>query len=192
MRTTTRWSALIAAGLALAGAAEAADQQVKKRPIVQHGFYARFLAPRMSAGLSSEAAAAAYFASPTANPWTQDNGTVSRIERGALHATTGAVKRYAIESLGIDTWSVPLFGGGGNGLNPLKTESGGTRLRFGFSHMAPRAEVLVPATHGRVAFSFDARGRLATSFESAASNFRVGVSVDPPAHAATFSLIRRF
>jgi hypothetical protein len=192
VRTTTRWIAMMAAGLALAGAANAADDKVKKRPSVQHGFYSRFLAPRMTSGLNGEASAAAYFASPTANPWTQDNGTVSRIERSAIHATTGAMKRYAIESLGIDTWSLPLFGGGGNGMHPLKTDSGGTRLRFGFSHLAPRAEVLIPATHGRVAFSFDARGRLATSFESSASNFRVGVSYDAPAHAGTFSLIRRF
>jgi hypothetical protein len=191
MARTTRCIAIMAAGLALAGAAEAADS-VKKRPAVQHGFYSRFLAPQMTSGLNAEVAAAAYFASPTANPWTQDNGTVSRIERSALHATTGALKQYAIESLGIDAWSLPLFGGGGNGQHPLKTESGGTRLRFGFSHMAPRAEVLIPATHGRVAFSADARGRVATSFESATSNFRFGVSYDAPAHAGTFSLIRRF
>ena len=149
-------------------------------------------APRMTSGLNGEVAAAAFFANPTANPWTQDNGTISRIEKGAIRATTGALKRYAIEGLGIDAWSLPLFGGGGNGLGALKTDSGGTRLRFGFSHLAPRAEVLIPAAHGRVAFSADARGRLATSFESAASNFRVGVSYDAPAHSGTFSLIRRF
>lgn len=191
VRMTARWMAMVAAGLALASAVEAADQ-VKKAPAAPRGFYAKFLAPRMTSGLSGEVQAAAYFANPAANPWTQDNGTVQRIEKGAIHATKSALKRYAIESLGIDAWSLPLFGGGGTGLGALKTDSGGARLRFGFSHLAPRAEVLIPAAHGRVTFSADARGRLATSFESAASNFRVGVSYDAPAHAGTFSLIRRF
>jgi hypothetical protein len=185
--------AIIAAGLALAAAAEAADTvQLKKPPAAPRGFYEKFLAPRMSSGLNREAAAAAFFANPAANPWTQDNETVSRIEKGALHATKSALKRYAIESMGIDAWSLPLVGGGGRGLDALKTESGGTRLRFGISHLAPRAEVLVPSSHGRVAFSLDARGRLATSFESTAANFRLGVSYDVPGHAGAFSLIRRF
>ena len=191
VRTAARWTAMVAAALALASAVEAADQ-VKKRPAAPQGFYAKFLAPRMTSGLNGEVQAAAYFANPAANPWTRDNGTVLRIEKGAIRATKSALKRYAIESLGIDTWSVPLFGGNGSGLSALKTDSGGTRLRFGFSHLAPRAEVLIPAAHGRVAFSADARGRLATSFESVTSNFRVGVSYDAPAHSGTFSLIRRF
>ncbi len=191
VRTTARWIAVAAAGLALCGAAEAADR-VKKRPITPQGFYEKFLAPRMTSGLNCEIQAAAFFANPTANPWTQDNGTVLRIEKSAIHATTGALKQYAIESLGIDTWSLPLFGGKGSGLGALKTDSGGTRLRFGFSHLAPRAEVLIPAAHGRVAFSADARGNIATSFESVAKNFRVGVSYDVPSHSGTFSLIRRF
>jgi hypothetical protein len=146
----------------------------------------------MTSRLSGEVAAAAYYVNPTASPWTQDNETISRIEKGAIRATKSALKNYAVESLGIDTWSVPLFGGGGRGLDALKTESGGTRLRFGISHLAPRAEILVPASHGRVAFSADARGRLATSFESTAANFRLGVSYDVPGHSATFLLIRRF
>jgi len=191
--TSLRRIAIIAAGLALAAAAEAADAvKIKKRPVSPHGFYEKFLAPRMTSGLNREVAAAAHFANPIASPWTRDNEAVSRIEKGAIHATKSALKRYAIESLGIDAWSLPLFGGGGSGLGALKTESGGTRLRFGISHLAPRAEVLIPATHGRVAFSADAKGRLATSFESSSANFRVGVSYDAPAHAGTFLLIRRF
>jgi hypothetical protein len=185
--------AIVAAGLALAAAAEAADTvKIKKPPAAPRGFYEKFLAPRMTSGLNQEVSAAAYFANPTASPWTRDNETVSRIEKGAIRATKSALKRYAIESMGIDAWSLPLVGGGGRGLDALKTESGGARLRFGISHLAPRAEVLIPATHGRVAFSADARGRLATSFESTAANFRLGVSYDVPGHAGTFLLIRRF
>ena len=191
--TRLRKIAIIAAGLALAAAAEAADDmKIKKPPAAPRGFYEKFLAPRMTSGLNGEAQAAAFFANPAANPWTQDNETVSRIEKGAIRATKSALKRYAIESMGIDAWSLPLAGSRGRGLDALKTESGGTRLRFGISHLAPRAEVLVPATHGRVAFSVDARGRLATSFESTAANFRLGVSYDVPGHAGSFALIRRF
>ena len=186
-----RCIAIVAAGLALAGAAKAADQ-VKKRSAAPHGFYERFLAPRMTSGLNGEVAAAALYANPAANPWTRDNGTVLRIEKDAIRATKSALKNYAIESLGIDTWSLPLFGGGGRGVGALKTDSGGTRLRFGFSHLAPRAEVLIPSAHGRVAFSADARGRLGTSFESVTSKFRFGVSYDAPSHSGTFSLTRRF
>ena len=185
--------AIIAAGLALAATDEAADAvKIKKRPVAPHGFYEKFLAPRMTSGLSREVVAADYYVNPTASPWTRDNEAVSRIEKGAIRATKSAVKRYAIESLGIDTWSVPLVGGRGSGLGAFKTDSGGARLRFGISHLAPRAEVLIPATHGRVAFSADVRGRLATSFESSSTNFRVGVSYDAPAHAGSFLLIRRF
>ena len=182
---------LVAAGLAWVGAAQAADE-AKPTKADPHGFFAKYLAPRMDIRLHGEFDAANRFANPSTNPWTRDDGTVSRVERQAIRATTSAVKRYAIESLGIDAWSLPLFGGNGRGLGAFKTASGGARLRFGFSHLAPRAEVLIPAAHGRVTFSADVRGRLATSFESTASNFRVGVAYDAPAHAGSFSLIRRF
>ena len=190
-RRALRWSAIVMAGLALAGAAAAADE-VKKTPAVPRGFFAKFLAPRMASGLNGEIVAATNFANHAADPWTKDAGTVSRIERGAIHATTSALKHYAIESLGIDAWSLPLHRGAGTGLDALRNDSGGTRLRFGIAHLAPRAEVLIPATHGRVAVSVDTRGRLGTSFESASSNFRVGLSYDAPSHAGTFSLSRRF
>ena len=191
VRRALRWSAIVTAGLALAGVAAAADE-AKKPPIAPRGFYAKFLAPRMTSGLNDEILAATNFANHAANPWTRDAGTVSRIERGAMHATTSALKHYAIESLGIDAWSLPLYRGAGTGLDALRNDSGGTRLRFGIAHLAPRAEVLIPATEGRVAVSVDARGRVGTSFESAASNFRVGLSYDAPSHTGAFSLSRRF
>jgi hypothetical protein len=191
LRTTVRWMAMLVAGLALVGAAYA-EEPAKKRPAAPHGFYEKFLAPRMTSDLNGEAAAAAYFANPTANPWTQDHRTVSRIESAAMGAATSALKMYAIKGLGIDAWSLPLIGGGGSGLGALRTDSGGTRLRFGFAQLAPRAEVLIPSAHGRVAFSADARGRVATSFESSASNFRFGISYDPLAHAGRFAVVRRF
>jgi len=197
LRTSLRLVVLVVAALALAGAAHAADEakkadDAKKPKAVPHGFYAKYLAPRMATGLSGEVDAAAHFANPEANPWTRDEGTVSRVERHAIHATTGALKHYAIESLGLDAWSLPLVRGTGTGLYALRTESGGARLLFGFSHMAPRAEILIPVTSGRVAFSADAMGRVGTSFETSASSLRFGATVDPRGHEGTFGITCRF
>src|SRR5262245_35342309 len=122
IRATVRWMAVMTAGLTLAAAAQA-DETAKKKPAAPQGFYAKYLAPRMASGLNNEVSAAAFFANPAANPWTQDNGTVERIEKSAIRAATGAVKRYAIEGLGIDAWSIPLVGGSGNGLGALKTDA---------------------------------------------------------------------
>jgi hypothetical protein len=191
LRLRLRWIVLVAAGLVLAGAVNAADEATKPKA-APRGFLEKFLAPRMETRLSGEVQAADHFANPAANPWTTDQGTVSRVERGAIRATKGAVKRYAIESLGIDSWSLPLSGGTGSGLDALKTESGGTRLRFGFSHMAPRAEVLIPVNFGNVAVSADAAGRMGASFEMPSSSFRVGASVDPRAHEGSFAVSCRF
>jgi hypothetical protein len=197
---------MLAAGLVWTGAALAGDDAlaqddtgtpktkstVKTPAVAPHDFYAKFLAPRMDIGLNAEIQAAVFFANPTANPWTQDNGTVSRVERQAIHATKGALKNYAIDQLGINEWSVPLIGGSGSGVDALRTESGGTRLVFGFSHLAPRAEVLVPVNGGRVSFSADALGRVGTSYQMSESKLRFGASVDPRAHDGTFSLSCQF
>ena len=52
--------------------------------------------------------AALDFTNRAANPWTRDMGAVSRLEKSTIRATTGAMKRYAIERLGIDQSKVPL------------------------------------------------------------------------------------
>jgi hypothetical protein len=198
-RTRLRVVVLVAAGLVSAGAACADDGtaapdlgQVPESPrtpaIAPHGFYAKFLAPRMDIGLNGEVQAAIFFTNPAANPWTQDNGTVSRVERRAVHATKSALKNYAIDHLGINAWSIPLFGTSASGVDAFRTESGGTRLVFGFSHLAPRAEVLVPVSNGRVSFSADAMGRVGTSYEMSESKLRFGASFDPRAHDGAFSL----
>ena len=182
---------LVAAGLAWAGAAQAADE-AKPPKADPHGFFAKYLAPRMDSRLNGEFDAATRFANPATNPWTRDDGTVSRVERQAIRATKSAVKRYAIESLGLNAWSLPLIRGTGTGLDALRTDSGGPRLLFGFSHMAPRAEVLIPVTSGRVGVSADAMGRVGINFETPASNLRFGVNFDPREHRETFGLTSRF
>jgi autotransporter translocation and assembly factor TamB len=183
-----RFVVFIAACMVLAGTTNAAEEFKKKPKPAPRGFLEKFLAPQMDTRLKGEFQAAEHFTNPAANPWTKDDATVARVEKGAIRATKGALKRYAIESLGIDAWSLPLVRGKATGVDALKTASGGTRLRFGFSHLAPRAEVLIPVKAGRVSFSADALGRMSTSFEMPDSRFRVGAAVDPRAHEGTFSL----
>jgi hypothetical protein len=132
------------------------------------------------------------YTNPAGNPWMKDHETVEQMERAAFRATKGAIKRYAVDRLGLDQWSVPLKGGGGRGLDAMKTESGGTRLRFGFAHRRPRAEVLIPVQSGRFAVSVDGRGNLGASFETNDWKFRVSAGVQPSEHEATFALVKRF
>lgn len=191
LRTRLRWIVLVAAGLVLAGTVDAAED-FKKARVAPRGFLSKFLAPRMDTRLDGEVSAAANFMNPSANPWMRDEAIVSRVERTALRATKGALKRYAIESLGIDAWSLPLFGAKVRGVEALKSDSGGARLRFGFSHRSPRAEVLFPVSAGRVAFSADATGRISTTFETPSTNFRLGATIDARAHEGAFGLTCRF
>lgn len=191
LRTRLLGMVLVAAGLASAGGAQAAEEATPPKAKPQ-GFFAKYLAPRMDSRLSGEFDAAVRFVNPSTNPWTRDDATVSRIEKHAIRATKSAVKRYAIESLGINAWSLPLLRGTGTGLNALRTESGGPRLLFGFSHMAPRAEVLIPMTSGRVGFSADALGRVGIKFETPSSSLRFGATIDPRDHSGSFGLTSRF
>ena len=191
LRTRLLGMLLVAAGLAWAGGAQAADE-AKPPKADPHGFFARYLAPRMDIRLDGEFDAASRFANPSTNPWVRDDATVFRVQRQAIRATKSAVKRYAIESLGLNAWSLPLFRGAGTGLDALRTESGGPRLLFGFSHMAPWAEVLIPVTSGRVGVSADAMGRVGINFETPASNLRFGATFDPRDHSGSFGLTSRF
>jgi len=158
-------------------------------------FFSSVLMPRVDARLRGDTAAALDFVNPSANPWMRDTKAVERVQVNAIRATKGAMKRYLVERFGLDAWSVPLSGGRGQGgLDAMRTNSGGTRLRFGISHMAPRAEVLVPTgNQGRVSVGVDVRGRVTGSFESAArSNLRVGGYFDPRVREVSFALTSRF
>jgi hypothetical protein len=191
VRTRLLGTVLVAAGLAWAGAAQAADE-AKPPKSDPHGFYAKYLAPRMDSRLNAEFDAADLFATREANQWSRDDATVSRVQRGAIRATKSAVKRYAVESLGLNNWSLPLFRAHGGGIGALRTDSRGPRLTFGFSHMAPRAEVLIPVASGRVGFSADALGRVGVNFQTTATGLSFGASVDPRDHSGSFGLTSRF
>lgn len=205
IRPATRWIVTAAAGVALVAGSARADETRRvpaaQRPVLgaaripaitSPSFYTSFLAPRIDARLHDESAAALDFTDPAANPWTRDAAAVERVERDTIRATRGALKRYAIERLGVDTWSLPLTRSAGGGLSALRTSTGGPRLRLGFAHLAPRAEVLLPTDGGRVAVSLDALGRVGASFETPTSDVRLGVSIDPMAHTGTLGLTRRF
>ena len=156
-----------------------------------HGFLQTFLAPRMAVFMQHDGAAAQEFASPVANPWTRDREIVGRVEHNALRATKSALKRYAVDALGLDTWSIPLSGAKG-GLAPSSAGPSGPGLRLGIAHLTPRAELQLPVASGRVAVSADVRGRVGASFRTSASDLRVGAAVDPVDHRATFDLTLRF
>ena len=194
------WFPRIAAGFAvilLAGgtmhAAEAKLDEAAKVRFAPRNFYEDYLAPRMDSRLHGEAVAAGDYVNPAANPWTKDHATVERIEKGAIRAGKKALKRYFLDSLRIDSWSIPLFetrrAGASSG--PAGADSR-ARLRFGISHLAPRAELTIPATYGRVGLSADARGAVRASFESTSYTFRMDVAIDPREHTAMLTLGRRF
>jgi hypothetical protein len=183
--------ALAATGIALAMPALAADLTIKKPPPDPHGFYRKFLAPKFATDLHGEEFAATEFANPATNPWMRDERTVGRVEKSAVGATTGALKEYAVHALGLDVWTqtVSHTAMAGTMLDPTTP---GTRLRFSFAHMAPRADLIVPGAAGRFIVGVDARGRLGTSFDSPASKFSYGVTVDPLERAGTFTIGGRF
>lgn len=176
----------------VAATAAATSNAIKMPVVPPTGFYRKFFEPRMSSRLNGEFSAAAEFANPGANPWTRDDQTVSRIQRDAIGATKRALKQYAIAGLHIETWSLPLSKAGGSGFGSVGNDSSRARLRFGISHLAPRADVLIPSARGNASFSFDARGGMGASFQSKASNFSLGVSYSVPAHAGSFSISRTF
>jgi hypothetical protein len=193
-RNCLTFLAIVAAGLVLGGTAFAQDdaKPPAKQPLVApHNFYKQFLTPKIDSRLNGEIEAATEFTNPDANPWTRDVHTVNRIEKGALYAAKTAFKQYAIDSLKLNTWSVALPSAH-TGVLSTSGDDGGMRLRFGISHLTPRADVMIPSAHGKVVFSADVRGRVATSFESHASTFSFGVSYDPVDNSAACSLVRRF
>ena len=149
----------------------------------------------MKTRLNGDEFAATQFADRSSNEWMRDDQTVERVQKNAIAATKKALKRYAVESMRIDTWSLPLFRssrGGDDGTSGLGGEVQRARLRFGISHMSPRAELVIPATQGKLAISANTRGMFGATFESLGSEVRLGLTYDASSHAATFVLNRRF
>jgi hypothetical protein len=124
------------------------------------------------------------------NRWTSDPAVAAFVERRTIRSITDAFKGYAIDQLGVDHWTLPGLGRSGGA--PFGGESHVVRFRFGFSGMAPRADVLIPVAAGRVAFSADARGRISSSFEPASSKFRLSADVDASERTASIKLGARF
>lgn len=200
-RTNRKWILRIAAGCAVVllagGTVRSAEEKeletAKKVQFRPQSFYSNYLVPRMDSRLRGEAAAADEYVDRAANPWTKDPATVERIERGAIKAGKKAVKRYLVESLRLDTLSIPLFETRKSGGDSAAVGGDSrARLRFGISHLMPRAELTIPVTYGRVGLRADARGAMDCSFESTSYTFRLDVSVDPREHAGIITIGRRF
>src|SRR5262245_6303492 len=201
----SRWILRVAAGCAsillargTVHAAEEKMQEIKKIRSSQRSFLNNYLAPRMESRLAGQAQAADAYANPDANPWTRDHETVRRVESEAIRAGKKAIKKYLVDSLRIDTWSIPLFetgkraGPGPVGVGGGMNGDSRARLRFGVSHLTPKAELTIPATYGRVAVGADARGAVNATYESHSYTFRVDVSYDSREHTGMFLLGRRF
>lgn len=198
MRASPLVLALLVASIATGGVARAGDERVTMVATptppspATNTFIQSYLAPRMSARLGDTRAAVNHeFANPAFNPWTRSTDeTEDRVRRGAIKGAKSAIKRYALERLNLTGWSLPLTstGRGNGGASAFRTDSGGTRLRFGFSHRAPTAEVIVPLDRGRLAFSATGRGRVGTSFEMPNGQLRFSAYFDPQEDMASAGL----
>jgi hypothetical protein len=193
-RTWFRTIATAAAGFSLAGAAMCAEQAEKltKVPFAPRGFYQKYVVPRVDSTLQGEIVAAGDYVNPNANPWTKDHLLVHRVEADAIRAGKNAMRQYLLDTFKVDTWSVPLFQStkaNPEGPAPSDTRA---RLRFGVSHLTPRAALDIPNAFGHVALGADAKGAVNAMFESHSYTFRVEASYDPREHLSTFTLGRRF
>jgi hypothetical protein len=154
-----------------------------------------YLKPRMMAVFPLEnTLATADLRDPSSNPVARDPATLARVQKGATRAIKGALKTYAVEGLGINRWTIRLTNREGEQQRASSPDDtrGDVRVRFGVSHLAPRADLLIPVGAGRVVVGADARGNFRTIFEPGASKLRVATDYDVPGHIATVRLGMRF
>ena len=157
------------------------------------GFYETELAPRMAAERHDDLWVGTNFGIPESTVWARDPATVSLVEGHTIRSIGDAFKGYALEQLGIDRWSFPVAGRTGrSGHVAVSGPTSGVRLRFGVSHLAPRADLLIPTSAGRVALSVDARGRFQATFEPVSSRLRFAADADVPARTASVALSAQF
>ncbi len=153
------------------------------------GFYESYLAPGVSAALRKEGAVSTDdYASSWSNRQTQDPAAVARVRTRALRALENGFKRYAIERLEAEGFTLPVLGGRRHHGAVQSDDTRGARLRLGVSSLAPRADLVIPVDAGRVVVSADARLRLTTTFTSVAFGFRVAAKIDVPARTAVVGL----
>jgi len=159
----------------------------------KRGFYETYLVPQMSARFRDDiAVTSAEFANAIWTPLTRDPVDEARIQKLGIRAVQGGLKRYAIELLGVEAWSLPVIGRGVRDGATHANDSRGLRFRVGISRRAPRADVLIPVSAGRVVVSGDVRGRVATTFESTSSRFRLSAHIDVPERTAAVGWSLRF
>jgi hypothetical protein len=158
-------------------------------------FREAYLRPRMLAAFPLEnTLATADLMNPSSNPVMTDPAALTRVQKGARRAIIGALKNYAIEGLGINRWTIRLTNREGEQQRASSPDDtrGDVRVRFGVSHLAPRADLLIPVGAGRVVVGADARGNFRTIYEPKASRLRFAADYDVPGHLATARLGMRF
>jgi len=169
----------------------AALRLAQPRFLAARGFYQTHLAPRMPADAhSDDEAFGARLGDPASRRWTSDPAVVERVEKRTIRSIAAAFKGYVVEQVGIDHWTLPVTGRDGH--TSLTGESRAVRFHFGFSRLAPRADLLIPVTAGRVALGVDARGAMRATFDASSSRLRVAADVDAPARVATVRLSVQF
>ena len=164
--------AIIAAGLVLAAAAEAADSRPAQEAAGRAARVLREISrtAHVVGTQSREPRRAACFANPAANPWTRDNETVSRIEKGRAARGRQRAEADTRSEYGDRRLVAPVGRRRrASALDALRTESGGTRLRFGISASGAACRGLVPSSLWPRRVQLRCQGRLATSFESTAA-----------------------
>lgn len=158
-----------------------------------NGFREAFLTPRMLAAFPREnTVATADLTNPSSNPVMTDPAALELVEKRAIRAVTRALESYTIESLGIDRWSLRLTGRSGRSSAAPAADSRPVRFHLGFSRLAPRGDLLIPVTSGRVVLSADLRGHIRTTFEPNSSKLRLAADVDLPEQTATVRLSLQF
>jgi hypothetical protein len=173
----------------------AAPARIRAKYSPMDKFGEAYLKPRMMAVFPLEnTLATADLRNPSSNPVVRDPATLARVQKGATRAIKGALKNYAVEGLGINRWTIRLTNREGEqqAASGADDRDRDVRVRFGVSHLAPRADLLIPFDAGRVVVGADARGNVRTIFEPAASKLRVAADYDVPGHIATVRLGMRF
>lgn len=168
-----------------------APRPAQPRYVAALGFYEAQLVPRMSADPRADGTfVGTHLGDRGSTLWTSDPVVVDLVEKRTIRSITDAFKGYAIEQLGIDHWSLPIMGRSGR--TTSTGEPRDVRLHLGFSRLAPRADLLIPVSAGRVELSVDTHGHVSTTFAPSASRFRLAADVDPSERTATVRLSARF
>jgi hypothetical protein len=106
------------------------------------------------------------------------------------------VKRFLVDRLDVERFSVPLFGSWSDtspAASPGSAPCDAARLRFGFSGLVPVAKANLPTGNGQFAIELRGNGGLDLSYGGARSRaFTVNAGLRPLRDAYWINLRREF